>query len=52
MPTMPVVIYRFLGQPGAAHYGQALAMSTLLMIVCAVGFLAIERFRYGDIGEF
>jgi len=52
MPTMPVVIYRFLGQPGAINYGQALAMSTLLMIVCAVGFLAIERFRYGKIGEF
>ena len=52
MPTMPVVIYRFLGQPGAINYGQALAMSTLLMIVCAVGFLAIERFRYGEIGEF
>ena len=52
MPTMPVVIYRFLGQPGATNYGQALAMSTVLMIVCAVGFLAIERFRYGEIGEF
>ncbi len=52
MPTMPVVIYRFLGQPGAINYGQALAMSTLLMLVCAVGFLAIERFRYGEVGEF
>jgi len=27
-------------------------MSTLLMVVCTVGFLAIERFRYGEIGEF
>ncbi len=35
-PTMPVVIYRLLGQPGAANYGQALAMSTILMAVCAV----------------
>jgi len=52
MPTMPVVIYRLLGQPGAINYGQALAMSTLLMLVCAAGFLAIERFRYGEIGEF
>jgi len=51
-PTMPIAIYRFLGQPGTLNYGQALAMSTLLMIVCAVGFLAIERFRYGEIGEF
>ncbi len=51
-PTMPIAIYRFLGQPGALNYGQALAMSTLLMVVCGVGFLAIERFRYGEIGEF
>ena len=51
-PTMPVAIYRFLGRPGAANYGQALAMSTLLMCVCALGFLAIERFRVGQIGEF
>jgi len=34
-PTLPLAIYRFLGQPGAANYGQAMAMSTLLMLVCA-----------------
>jgi thiamine transport system permease protein len=52
MPTMPVAIYRFLGQPGALNYGQALAMSTLLMLVCAIGMVAIEHFRVGEIGEF
>jgi thiamine transport system permease protein len=41
-----------LGQPGALNYGQALAMSTLLMLVCAIGFLLIERFRAGTLGEF
>jgi thiamine transport system permease protein len=51
-PTMPVAIYRFLGRPGTVNYGQALAMSSLLMLVCAVGFLAVERFRVGDVGEF
>jgi thiamine transport system permease protein len=51
-PTLPVAIYRFLGQPGALNYGQALAMSTLLMLVCAAGMLAIERFRVGGVGEF
>ena len=51
-PTMPVVIYRFLGRPGSANYGQALAMSTLLMIATAVSFVAIERLRIGEIGEF
>jgi len=51
-PTLPVAIYRFLGQPGALNYGQALAMSTLLMLVCAVGMVAIEHFRVGQVGEF
>jgi thiamine transport system permease protein len=51
-PTMPVAIFRFLGQPGALNYGQALAMSSLLMLVCAAGFALIERFRLGDEGEF
>ncbi|ABX06081.1 MAG TPA: iron ABC transporter permease [Herpetosiphon sp.] len=43
--TMPVVIFRFLGQPGASNYGQALAMSSLLMGVTFISFLLLERFR-------
>lgn len=50
--TLPIAINRFLGQPGLLNFGQAVALSTILMIVCAVGFFAIERFRYGEIGEF
>lgn len=42
-PTLPVAIYRFLGQPGALNYGQALAMSSLLMVVTAASTLLIER---------
>ena len=49
---MPVAIYRFLGRPGALNYGQALAMSVLLMAVCAIAFVAIEHFRFGNEGEF
>ncbi len=44
-PTLPVAIYRFIGQPGALNYGQALAMSTLLMVICGLGILLIERVR-------
>ncbi|MFZ1267352.1 MAG: iron ABC transporter permease, partial [Anaerolineae bacterium] len=51
-PTLPLVIYRFLGQPGAQNYGQALAASTLLMLVCAAGFILLERVRYEEVGEF
>lgn len=50
--TIPVAIFRLLGQPGEANLGQALAMSTLLMAVVALGFVAIERFRYRDVGGF
>ena len=48
----PVVIYRLLGAQGALNQGQGLAMSTLLLIVCALAFVAIERFRIGGVGEF
>jgi thiamine transport system permease protein len=44
-PTLPVAIYRFLSQPGALNYGQALAMATILMLVCAVSILVLERIR-------
>ena len=51
-PTVPIVIYRLLSQPGALNYGQAMALSTILMLVTGVGMLAIERFRIAEVGEF
>ncbi len=51
-PTLSVMIYRLLSQPGALNYGQSLALSTILMLVCAAGMLAIERMRIAEIGEF
>ncbi|MBN2007180.1 MAG: iron ABC transporter permease [Anaerolineae bacterium] len=45
MPTLPIAIYRFLGKPGALNYGQAMAMSTLLMAVCVAGFTLAEWLR-------
>lgn len=50
-PTLPVAIYRYIGQPGALNYGQALAMSTLLLILCALGILVIERVRLPGLRE-
>jgi len=44
-PTLPVAIFRYISQPGALNYGQALAMSTILMVVCALGIFIIERLR-------
>ena len=51
-PTMPIIIYRALTQPGLLNYGQALAMSTILMVVCAVSLVVIERFRLPNMDEF
>jgi thiamine transport system permease protein len=45
LPTMPIAIYRFLARPGAQNYGQALAMSSILMLVSVVAFAAIEWLR-------
>ena len=51
-PTIPLMIYRLISQPGSLNYGQAMALSTILMLITAFGMLAIERFRIADIGEF
>ena len=44
-PTIPVTIFRYISQPGALNYGQALAMSTLLLLTSAAGSLLIEKIR-------
>ncbi len=49
-PTLPVAIFRFLSQPGALNYGQALAMSTLLMLVCGGSILLLEQLRLPGVG--
>jgi thiamine transport system permease protein len=51
-PTIPLMIYRFISQPGATNYGQAMALSTILMVVAAAAIILIERIRIADIGEF
>lgn len=51
-PTMPIAIARFLSQPGGMNYGQAMAMATILMLVCGLGILLIERLRLPGAGDF
>ncbi len=51
-PTLPVAIARFLAQPGGLNYGQAMAMSTILMGVTLLGILSIEKLRLPGAGEF
>ena len=51
-PTIPIAIARFLSQPGGLNYGQAMAMATILMVICGGGILLIERLRLPGTGEF
>ncbi|MFI0714051.1 ABC transporter permease [Streptomyces inhibens] len=52
-PTLPVAVARLLGRAGELNYGQAMALSTILMVVCAGALLVLERIRPIDqSGEF
>lgn len=51
-PTLPVAVARLLGRPGDMNYGQAMALSTILMLVCAVALVVLERLRTDRSGEF
>nr|WP_075017069.1 iron ABC transporter permease [Actinacidiphila rubida] len=41
-PTLPVAVARLLGRAGEMNYGQAMALSTILMVVCAASLLILE----------
>ncbi|WP_422070616.1 ABC transporter permease [Streptomyces orinoci] len=51
-PTLPVAVARLLARPGELTYGQAMALSTVLMLVCAAALLVLERVRTDRTGEF
>jgi thiamine transport system permease protein len=42
-PTLPVAIFRFLGRPGAANAGEAMALCVVLMALTSAAALASER---------
>jgi len=51
-PTLPVVIFRLIGHPGAMNYGMALAASVVLAAATTVVMLLVERLRVPSIGSF
>ncbi|MBB1252334.1 iron ABC transporter permease [Streptomyces sp. OF3] len=51
-PTLPVAVARLLGRAGEYNYGMAMALSTILMLVCAGVLLLLERVRVNRSGEF
>ncbi|MFI2368741.1 ABC transporter permease [Streptomyces sp. NPDC018833] len=50
-PTLPVAVARLLGRPGELNYGQAMALGTILMVVCAAALLLLERIRTDTTSE-
>jgi thiamine transport system permease protein len=50
-PTVTLAIGRFLGRPGAANFGQAAAMSVVLLAVTSMAVLVAGRGRIGSIGS-
>lgn len=51
-PTLTTAIFRLLSRPGDASFGQAMALSVVLMLVTGAIVLAIDRFRPAHLGEF
>ncbi|MBU4213739.1 MAG: iron ABC transporter permease, partial [Actinobacteria bacterium] len=44
-PTLPIVVYRLIGRPGADAAGEAMAAAVLLGALCALAVAGFERLR-------
>jgi thiamine transport system permease protein len=51
-PTLPVVIYRLIGQPGAENFGMAMAASVVLAATTTLVMFGVQRLRVGSMGAF
>ncbi|MCD6356657.1 MAG: iron ABC transporter permease [Anaerolineaceae bacterium] len=47
-PTLPIAIFRYLYLPGAENYGKAMAMASILLIICGSGFFLIEKLQVNE----
>jgi thiamine transport system permease protein len=47
-PTIPIAIFRYLGRPGEAPFGAAIAMSVVLMVVTGAAILLIDALGSRD----
>ena len=50
-PTLPVVVFRLIGQPGALNQGMALAAAVVLALLTATVMALAERLRGEHAGE-
>ncbi len=51
-PTLPLAIFRLLSRPGQANFGQAMALSVILLALVAGAVLLIDRFRLPGSADF
>jgi thiamine transport system permease protein len=51
-PTVPVAIFRSLSQPGALNVGQAMALSTVLLVLTGAVVLVVDRLGDAQVGGF
>ncbi len=49
-PTVPIAIERLMSRPGGAGFGQAMALSCVLVVLCAAVLWAVDRWATGDDG--
>ncbi len=47
-PTVPVAIERLMSRPAGAGYGQAMALSCVLVLICAAVVLVVDRLMGDD----
>ncbi|HSJ26580.1 MAG TPA: iron ABC transporter permease [Acidimicrobiia bacterium] len=50
--TVPTLIFRLLGRPGAVTFSGAMAMAVILMVMVAGLVMALDRLRAGELGSF
>jgi len=51
IPTMPTAIFRLLNFPGGSNYGQAIAMSVIILATCTIGISSLERIQIDQYGK-
>ena len=50
--TVPALIFRLLGRPGAVSYTGAMAMAVVLAATVTLLIMAVDRIRLGELGSF
>lgn len=50
--TVPTLIFRLLGRPGAVTFSGAMAMAVVLMVMVAGLVMLLDRLRAGELGSF